>query len=195
MGAAEGLMAEIAAKGANRGEAKRYPVMLCVALELYLVDAENLGYLRFVAGAMLVRVWSALRFDDTKSIGPAAVEDFDQYYRFTLERTKSTGPGRKRQLVYAYLSKHAFFVVPGWLTTFVNMLSHGPFAYARDYLVPLPSVGLDGVMQAMADVSDMMAVERTLLEALRAPAFIRKAGGVPWRCSPKALLPSGVGDY
>ena len=78
-------------------------------------DAENLDYLRFVAGAMLVRVWSTLRFDDTKAISPAAVQDLGTYIRFELERTKSTGPGRKRQLVYAYLSKAAFFVVPDWL--------------------------------------------------------------------------------
>ena len=43
--------------------------------------------------------------------------------------------------------------------------------------MPLPSVGLDGVVEAMADVSDVMALERTVLEALRAPVFIRKAEG------------------
>ena len=67
--------------------------------------------------------------------------------------------------------------------------------YPRDYLMPLPSVGLGGVVECTADVSDIMAIERTVLEALRAPAFIRKASGVTWSCSPKTLLPAGVGDY
>ena len=124
-------MAELMSNGGRRGEARRYPVVLCVALELFLTDAENPLYLRFAAGVMLVRVWATLRFDDTKAITPAATQTLEHMWRYELARTKTTGPGRKRLTVHSYISKYAYFVVPGWHETFMQLSRRGLWPIPR----------------------------------------------------------------
>ena len=58
-------------------------------------------------------------------------------------------------------------------------------SFPRDYLVPLPAPGFEDVVEGMADVSDVLAIERSLMEMLRAPVFARTAGEVVWHSSPK----------
>ena len=193
-GTAEGLMAQLMSRGGGRGEARRYPVVLCIALELFVVDESGPLYLRFVAGSMLLRVWATLRFDDTKAMPPASANVHEYFWQYDIERTKTTGPGRKRVVVHAYVSKAAYFVKPGWHDTFMEMLRGGPLAYARDYLMPLPSPEWDGLVEVMADSSDILAIERTMIEMLKAPVFTRTARGVTWTSSPRPLLPKGMGD-
>ena len=72
---------------------------------------------------MLVQIWCTLRLDDSKAIDPSAIVPYDSYWSLQLERTKSTGPGRRRNTVFAYLSRAAHFVVPSWSTTFMYMSS------------------------------------------------------------------------
>ena len=52
-----------------------------------------------------------------------------------------------------------------------------------------------GVFEGMADVSDVLAIERTLMEVLRARVLVRTAGKVVWHSSPKKLLAPGAGDF
>ena len=135
---AEGLAGEASSGAAARGEAKRLPVVICMSLELFLDDVAMPSYLRFAAGALLLRTWSTLRFDDCLGMDPSEVRDYPEFWSLMLDRTKTTGPGRRRVQVKAYVSKRAFFIVPGWMTTFLDLLKTPPFDYQRDYLVPLP---------------------------------------------------------
>ena len=54
-----------------RGETLRIPFIMSVALELYVVDKNNLLYKRFLAGYVLLKTWACLRYDDTRG-GSAA---------------------------------------------------------------------------------------------------------------------------
>ena len=150
---------------------------MIVSLELYVMDECAPLYLRFVAGFKLVNTWCCLRLDDLMAVGPQSFAERRDYWQITLERTKTTGPDKKRKKVHAYLYKNCHFVEPGWMKVFMGFVSGGVLGYKRDYLIPLPTPGFDGVCARLATTTDIIRISRTLLETLRLPAFVARADG------------------
>eukprot|EP00974_Lingulodinium_polyedra_P038625 3701058-Lingulodinium_polyedra.AAC.1 len=51
-----------------------------------------------------------------------------------LDRTKTSGPGRRVRWLPIFVSKLAYYAVPGWLEAGYELWGHEPFAYDWDYL-------------------------------------------------------------
>ena len=109
-----------------RREALRYFLVILVSLELYVEDAKRPEYFRFLVGLKLMKVWSCLRHDDICGFGPQAVRDLGDRYAFTLARTKTTGPDKRRWPIDAHLHK-CCWVAKDWQVTFIKMITNEPF--------------------------------------------------------------------
>ena len=68
-----------------------------------------------------------------------------------------------------------------------------PLDFKRDYILPLPEAGWEGVVARAASHSDALAIYHTFLEDLRAPTYVNKSGHVAWSEFPRLLVPIGMG--
>ena len=121
LGTAEMLEQRFAAHSAGRGEARRYPALVIIALELTVLDVKAAMVVRLVAGYILVKVWACMRYDDTRAVDPARVRDLGSYYALPMARTKTSGSsGRVRQ--ESFLLKEAGLSGEIWAPTFMAMV-------------------------------------------------------------------------
>ena len=118
------------------------PAAATIALELYVQDAEKPSYTRVYAWTVLLKVWAALRYDDVMGISPAGVELVGNALIVRLDRTKTSGPGRKNRWLMAYVSEDASFSGEDWLRSGFEILKSESFSFERDYLLPLPTADL-----------------------------------------------------
>ena len=128
-----------------RRKAPIYPVALIVSLELTVVLESFPRYKRVYAWAKLVRVWGGLRFDDLMHIAPADLHLRGEFLEGAIWSSKTTGAGRKVEVLHLYVSRHAFVAVPRWLEVGFQLLSDMAGPLARDYLLPMPDSMLEGV--------------------------------------------------
>eukprot|EP00973_Karenia_brevis_P078980 10961489-Karenia_brevis.AAC.1 len=55
-----------------------------------------------------------------------------------LDRSKTSGPGRKNRWLVFHVSTECYLCQPGWLKEGFDMLQMEPLNYKRDYLMPVP---------------------------------------------------------
>ena len=65
--------------------------------EAVVVDSTSPKFVRMFAWLRLVRVWTALRFDDHRGIIPRRMVLTSTGLRGTLVRTKTSGAGKRRE--------------------------------------------------------------------------------------------------
>ena len=73
--------------------------------------------------------------------------------RADLDRTKTTGPGKRVNLVKVFVSKHAYLKEREWLRVGWKLWEQLGFEASlerRDFLLPLPSPDLQHVVRRMA---------------------------------------------
>ncbi len=87
-------------------------VMMLLALDLFVVSAAPADQ-RLVGWMRLVKVWVALRQDDTCGISPRSFRVADGVFIAELERSKTSGPGRDKRHVNIYIAGGAFICKPG----------------------------------------------------------------------------------
>ena len=80
---------------------------MVMALELYVMDSSRPRYCRGVAWLRLVKAWASLRFDDTLGIRPELMILTASGLEAQLERTKTSGPGRKIRWLPFFVSAKA----------------------------------------------------------------------------------------
>ena len=78
----------------------------------------------------------------------------------------------------------------------MTILAHPRMQIARDYLVPLPSAGMDGAVARMAEYSDVAAMTRALFEELLLPVTAKSGSDntARWVRGVRKLLPAGWAD-
>eukprot|EP00973_Karenia_brevis_P002580 353029-Karenia_brevis.AAC.1 len=86
-----------------------------------------------------------------------------------LDRTKTSGPGRKIRWMTVYVSSKAYLTNPDWLKTGFEIWQSEPFCFERDYLVMLPGENLETVHRAKAGYLDMVRFTRAVLGSLKLP--------------------------
>eukprot|EP00973_Karenia_brevis_P063707 8855565-Karenia_brevis.AAC.1 len=64
-------------------------------MEHVVADTSQPRSLRAYAWLKLVRVWVALRVQDAQRLLPETVKIFEKGMEATLDRTKTTGPGKR----------------------------------------------------------------------------------------------------
>jgi len=143
-------------------QAPRFTLSLIVALETLVVDPTYPMYKRLVAWTRLVKVWAALRSGDTEAIDPASLRWTKAGLEGLLDRTKTSGPGKRIQHLPFYVRDDAFLKHQGWLKVGLDLLA-SEAAFRRDYLLPRPGPEYKTVVQKMASYSDRAAYGRAVL--------------------------------
>lgn len=139
------LEVELKTAAGVRAKKKAHPALLAiiVGLEaLVLLVAVPVG-LRVYAFWKLLKVWAALRFSDGLHMPPKLCKVTSSAgFSATITRTKTTGPGKKVEVVHAYVSQSCWVAFDSWLdvgwTLFCN-LGGGD----REFFIPLLNSACD----------------------------------------------------
>ena len=136
---------------------------LLVGFERLVADTEQPAYVRAFAWFKLYRHWAALRWDDTDGLKPSSFQRRARGVFAKLSRSKSGGPVKQVSVLPLWVSYSAFVECGDWLSLGLEIWESEAFAYERDYLLPLPSPDLKGVLRRRAEYSDAVAMSRQLV--------------------------------
>ena len=95
-------------QGATIHKASPFLLMMIISLELY-VCSSGPRFKRGVAWLRLVKLFTCMRFDDTKGLRPSRLVLSDGGLRGVLERTKTTGAGRRTGELPIFIHRQAEF--------------------------------------------------------------------------------------
>jgi hypothetical protein len=154
-------------------EVRRAPpffLIMLLSLELYVVS-DRPKYHRFLAWVRLIKVYACLRYDDCRGIPPSRLRLTNGGLRGVIVASKTTGPSKKVWEAPFFVHRLAGFSGHDWLQQGFDILSSSEFCFARDYLVPMPSLDWQGTIQKVLDYSTASAHGRSLLLDLRSPVL------------------------
>ena len=109
--------ATLAAEGGAGRPTKQAPPLLMrllLALEEAVSDDTRKLYERGFAWFRLFLFWAGLRLDNNQGLNPSSLEVRARSVAGTLERTKTSGPGKNATTLPVFVSNKAFLVQP-WL--------------------------------------------------------------------------------
>lgn len=166
------------------------PVVLIGSLELLVMCNSEPLYARALAWYKLLKLWTASRTGDLTSLRPSSLRLTSFGLVGCLERTKTTGPGKRVRHLPIFICRSAYLLAPGWLEKGLEIWESSEFAFDRDYFLPLPSADWASVRPVMADFADSTALSKRLFRALKQP--VRQNGHwvssvVPLFCAEAAL--------
>ena len=110
------------------------------------MDKDKEKFKRVMAWYKLIKRWGALRSHDTEAIPPSTIKYEEAHgLEAQIMRTKTTGAGRKVEVVHLFISSQAWLSYRGWLVEglriYKSMDDEQRFA-ARDFLMCLPTADL-----------------------------------------------------
>ena len=149
-----------------------YFAMMPVALELEVMDDRRPLYKRFLAWVLAVRIWISARGDDAQGIPPHKLRLKPLGMIGEMDRSKTTGPGKKVRRRPIVVSHSATLSGKPWLTEGFNISANmGEALTDRDYLVPLPTEDYQGFQPMAADYAQQSALVLALTSSLRFPVL------------------------
>ncbi|CAE8672089.1 unnamed protein product [Polarella glacialis] len=148
-------------------KAAMYLVVMVLALEFYVVDETNAVYTRVFAWVKLIKLWCSLRHDDCLGVRPELLRLLPRGLEGQLERTKTSGPGRRIRWLPFFVSADATLAGVPWLAVGFELMGQGSFCFARDYLLPMPMESLQGAVAKPVDWAAATAMSRALLVDLK----------------------------
>lgn len=143
------------------------PLAMIAALEITVCDVSCSLYLRGFAFYKLLKLWAAARHSDLEGLDPSSLVLTVQGLEGRLDRTKTSGPGRRVRFLPIFISRAAFLLRPEWLATGVEIWNHANMAFERDYFLPLPTADWKGCLKSMASYSQVVAFSKYLWRSLR----------------------------
>jgi len=160
------LMASYSAAGAvPPKQAPRYPIAIVLALEREVLDQGVAVCYRCYAWWHLLALWASLRFDDHRGLPPGSVILTARGLEATLERTKTTGPGKRVTALPLVVSHGAYLRRPGWLAVGWRLWQEvAPFV--RDYLLVKPSAGMNSTLPVELSYEQASRLSRAVLAGL-----------------------------
>ena len=166
------------------------PVVLIGSLELLVMCNSEPLYARALAWYKLLKLWTASRTGDLTSLRPSSLRLTSFGLIGCLERTKTTGPGKRVRHLPIFICRSAYLLAPGWLEKGLEIWESSEFDFDRDYFLPLPSADWASMRPVMADFADTTALSKRLFRALKQP--VRQNGHwvssvVPLFCAEAAL--------
>ena len=178
-------------EGHVRRKAPHFPAMIVLSLELLIVDDEVSKYRRVYAWVTLVRVWAALRFDDSVHIRPDEIRYGEDGLEAIIRRTKTTGPGKRVSVLYAFVGPGAYVARADWLQVgFALFKDLG--GLPRDYLLPMPSSDLEDFRRTPVRYTDEIVLLRALLGELRRPRCTEER---EWQLGAGKLVPAELTGF
>ncbi|CAE7350267.1 unnamed protein product [Symbiodinium pilosum] len=115
-------------------QAPMFSIAILLALEITLVRTGTPPRLRFGCFMLLIMVWSALRRDDLQSIDPSSLSLSQLGLKFTLRRTKTSGPGKKLGALQGFILRAVSLSGYDWVAAAWGVLRSDDFNWPRDFL-------------------------------------------------------------
>ena len=156
-------------------KAPQFPTVVIMALEATVTNLQIEPYKRLFAWVKLVRIWAAMRFDDSMHVKPQSVELKDGNLELIIHSTKTTGAGKKVELVFAHVAKDAYLFSRAWLSTGHQLFVDLTGDLVRDYFLPLPSRDFMSVRAGPVLYADSLSMTRALLKELKGVAIVGQA--------------------
>ena len=119
----------------------------------------------------LVKLWGCLRYSDTEGMPAQSLTLDGRGLRARLERTKTTGPGKKVTVLYTFVSVRAWLAESSWLSVgwklWQQMSSEAKVEH-RDFFLVRPAADLNGLSGKMARYCHAAAMSQALFQHLQA---------------------------
>eukprot|EP00973_Karenia_brevis_P004142 568456-Karenia_brevis.AAC.1 len=111
-----------------------------------------------------------------------------------LDRSKTSGPGRKNRWRVFHVSTECYLCKATWLKEGYDLLQTEPFNYKRDYLMPVPGHDFLSSLKVQAKYPDLMRCTRAVLACMKKPVLlepdVEHAGdGMRFRLADERLVP------
>ena len=145
------------------------PVALVVALETYVCDEKIANYDRVYAWFRLFKLWTGMRFDDTKGTPNRTIEMTEWGLKGIISRSKTSGPGKKIVTLPFYIHKDAWICEASWLTVGWKLwASMGVESgmQARDFMLPWPNNNRTGFIKKVVDYPIASAMSQALFNEM-----------------------------
>ncbi len=154
-----------------RTSAKRTPVSVAMSWEGAVMDVTAKKYIRVYAWFKLMKLWAALRWDDTLGIPPASIEKVgNRGLKGKIMRSKTTGEGRRIDVQEFYVSKACWLCYEEWLVEGWKIFKELGVKYgnsSRDFLLPRPDRRLEDFRGAMVRYHEAISMSRALMNTLK----------------------------
>lgn len=182
--AVEQITCQLETGAAPPRKARPQPLMLLIALELWVMETSVPRYCRALAWVKLVKFWTSSRSDDLAGLVPSSLQLNSRGLCGMLQRTKTTGPGKKVKWLPIFVDIEASFAGVPWLVTGFQLWQEDGMNFDRDYLLPLPAKDRQSCVPYMADYAATCALSKELYGDLMHPTF---AEGI-WSLTSERLL-------
>ncbi|CAE8608117.1 unnamed protein product [Polarella glacialis] len=186
------LEVQLATNAAPAKKAPLYFLSMMVSMELIVACGDFPLYYRAFAWYKLVKVWASLRSDDCLGLRPCLLKAVAGGVQFLLERTKTSGPGRRVRWLTGHVSSKVSITENGWLEIGLEIWQGKGFAFDRDHFLPEPNEDFSGCRAKPSDWATTSARSRALFRELRQVKFDGACWswdcGQPLVLHPQALL-------
>ena len=151
----------------QRVKAARVPLEVARAWEMGVLDVSLQKFKRVFCWFKLLKLWGALRSHDAEGVPPATLT-FDEAVGLQgdIVRGKTTGVGRRVEIVQFHISKDAWLVSREWLRVGLELfmaMNRDVKMGNRDFLMCKPTENLQGFRPSMMRYADAMCFSRALL--------------------------------
>jgi hypothetical protein len=154
-------------------KAPGYSVKMLISLELFVAGNEGM-FFRLVAFIKLLKVWGCLRYNDVQGIRPSKVVFSQEGLRLTLERSKTTGPGKRTGHLFVFVHRLAGYSGADWQTAGMALLRSDELSFDRDYLLPVMGSTQELVRKRFADYSASSGYSKAVLRLLKDVHLVKK---------------------
>ena len=173
------ITTELQAHAPPTRKAPMVPVSIIGATELAIVDASLPLYTRASAFYKPLRLWSASRASDLEGLDPSSLKMSTLGLSGVLDRTKTSGPGKRIRFRPIFISCRVFFMNPDWLQQGWSIWCSAECQFERDYFLPLPNADGSAAMHSMATYARTLALSKQFFKLLRKSAW----DGHTWQLS------------
>eukprot|EP00439_Symbiodinium_sp_Y106_P081707 s1379_g20.t2 len=140
----------------------------------------------------LLKIWTACRSDDLTSLNPGSLRMVHSGLLGTLERTKTSGPGKRVRFLQIFdsrkaVSRKAYLAPANWLTVGWEIWNRPAMCFERHYFLPRPRKDWAGVQRVMATYPETVVLSKSLWKSLRRPMVME----LNWQLSHDFLLDTG----
>jgi hypothetical protein len=149
----EEVSKELAACTRDKRKATQILVKIAMAFERTVMDEALPRYPRAYAWLRLLKLWSGMRWADTEGLPPHRIVLSERGLVARLERTKTTGAGKKIEVLHVFISAGAWLAESSWIRVGFDLwkaMAEEAGCFARDYLVCRPTADLNGVAPLMS---------------------------------------------
>lgn len=166
-------------------KAPRFPAIIMLSLEIQVCTESVPYYLRFVSFLVLLLIWMTLRFSDVQHSIPRRLRMVDDLLYFELLQTKTTGAGKRTQVLPAALWEGSSLSGLPWLQVGLVLLRRQT-DLDRDFLFTQGTwIGVSVCTGRYASYSDASCAFNVVLDRLMVPTNVEGK----WIASETKLIP------